>query len=179
MLIMIPYSLDELVAMGQFMVDAKRRGKPFWRTFWMGGAMEDGSDDASRGFTGTPRSMAREMSLGVTLPWPLLAGSIIGVWLMFTRLVFDSTGAMANSDHLMGSLIITFAVMALAEVGRPLRFANIAFGIWLVVAPWLLEGVGNTWAVVNSIASGLLVILLSVPGGPIKYRYGNWNRYII
>jgi nucleoside-diphosphate-sugar epimerase/uncharacterized membrane protein len=179
MLIMIPYSLDELVAMGQFMVDAKRRGKPFWRTFWMGGAMEGGSDDASRGFTGSPRSMAREMSLGVTLPWTLVVSSIIGVWLMFTRLVFDSTGAMANSDHLMGALIVTVAVMALGEVGRPLRFINIAFGVWLLLAPWILEGTGSTWAIVNSLVSGLAVILLSIPRGPIKYRYGSWNRYIV
>ncbi len=179
MLIMIPYSLDELVAMGQFMVDAKRRGKPFWRTFWMGGAMEDGSKDRSKGFAGTPRTMAREMSLGVSLPWGLIASSVIGVWLMFTRLAFGSSGAMANSDHLMGALIVTVAVMAFAEVARPLRFINIVFGAWLIVAPWLLGGVGNTWAVVNSIACGALIILLSLPRGPVKYRYASWNRYVI
>ena len=39
MLLMSPYSLDEFVAMGQFLVDARRKGKPFWRTFWMGDAM--------------------------------------------------------------------------------------------------------------------------------------------
>src|SRR3546814_13944325 len=31
MLIMIPYSLDELVAMGQFLILNTRRGRPFWR----------------------------------------------------------------------------------------------------------------------------------------------------
>lgn len=179
MLIMIPYSLDELVAMGQFMVDAKRRGKPFWRTFWMGGAMEGGRDDQSKGFTGMPRRMGHEMSLGVTLPWALIASSVIGIWLMFTRLVFDSSGAMANSDHLMGALIVTFAVMAFAEVGRSLRFINIALGAWLVVAPWFLDGAGSGWAVANGVLSGLLVIALSIPRGPIKYRYGSWDRYIV
>lgn len=179
MLIMIPYSLDELVAMGQFMVDAKRRGKPFWRTFWMGGAMDGGSDDHSKGYTGTPRQMGREMSLGVTLPWPLIASSLIGLWLMFTRLVFDNSGAMANSDHLVGALIVTISVMAFAEVGRSLRFINIAFGGWLVIAPWILEGAGGDWAVANGVLSGLVVIALSIPRGPIRYRYGSWNRYII
>ncbi|HEX6928296.1 MAG TPA: vitamin K epoxide reductase family protein [Gammaproteobacteria bacterium] len=179
MLVMIPYSLDELVAMGQFMLDARRRGKPFWRTFWMGGAMEGGSDDRSEGFTGTPRVMGREMSFGVTLPWTLVLSALIGAWLMFTRLVFNSSGAMANSDHLAGALIVTVAVMAFAEVGRALRFVNIALGAWLVIAPWMLEGAGNNWAVVNSVASGLLVILLSLPRGDIKHRYGGWDRYIV
>ena len=49
MALMIPFSLDEFVAMGQFLVDARRKGKPFWRTFWTGGAMEGGSDDHARG----------------------------------------------------------------------------------------------------------------------------------
>jgi len=179
MLIMIPYSLDELVATGQFLVDARRRRKPFWRTFWTGGAMEGGSDDRTPGFAGAPGEIAREFFLGVMLPWPLVVSALIGIWLMFTRLVFGTSGAMANSDHLVGALIVTVAVIAFAEVGRALRFVNIAFGAWLIVAPWLLEGAGNTWAVINSIACGLLIIVLSLPRGRIKYRYGSWDRYIV
>lgn len=36
--------------------------------------------------------------------------------------------------------------MAAAEVARPLRFANIAFGQWLVAAPWWLDGAGSALA---------------------------------
>ncbi len=36
MLIMIPLTLDEVVAMMQFLVKRVKSGKPFWRTFWMG-----------------------------------------------------------------------------------------------------------------------------------------------
>lgn len=179
MLIMIPYSLDEFVAMGQFLLDARRRGKSLWRSFWMGGAMEGGNEDTSQGFAGNPRTMVREMVQGVSLSWPLLVSSLIGVWLMFTRLLFDSGGAMANSDHLVGSLIVTIAIIALAEVARALRFINVLFGAWLLAAPWLLEGAGGTWATVNSAVCGLLVILLSVPRGPIHYSYAGWNRYIV
>jgi hypothetical protein len=57
---------------------------------------------------------------------------------MFSRLVFGTAGAVANSDHLVGALVITLAVCAMAEVARPLRFINILFGLWLIVAPWLL-----------------------------------------
>ena len=55
MALMIPYSLDEFVAMGQFLLDAKRKGKPFWRTFWMGDAMDGGVEDTSKGLLGTRR----------------------------------------------------------------------------------------------------------------------------
>src|SRR3546814_7593113 len=34
MLIMIPFALDEVIAMGQFLAWAKRRGKPLIRTFF-------------------------------------------------------------------------------------------------------------------------------------------------
>ena len=50
MLIMIPYSLDELVAMGQFLVLNTRRGRPFWRSFFRGDALPGGSKDSHPGF---------------------------------------------------------------------------------------------------------------------------------
>lgn len=37
MLVMIPLTLDEVVAMGQFMLRSVRAGRPFWRTFFQGG----------------------------------------------------------------------------------------------------------------------------------------------
>ncbi|HEX7028198.1 MAG TPA: vitamin K epoxide reductase family protein, partial [Gammaproteobacteria bacterium] len=150
MLIMIPYALDELVAMGQFMLDKRRHGKPFWRNFWLGGALEvqgeskGGREDHSQGFTGSPQRMAKEMGRGVSLSWPLVFSALIGVWLMFTRLTYGNEGAMADSDHLVGALIVTVAVIALAEVARALRFINVLLGAWLIAAPWLLDGAGGT-----------------------------------
>jgi hypothetical protein len=44
---------------------------------------------------------------------------------MFSRLVFGSIPPLANSDHLVGALVITVAVIAMAEVGRALRFLNL------------------------------------------------------
>jgi hypothetical protein len=36
MLVMIPFTVDEVVAMGQFLVQSASEGKPLWRTFWVG-----------------------------------------------------------------------------------------------------------------------------------------------
>jgi uncharacterized membrane protein len=178
MLVMIPYALDELVAMGQFAMDAKRKNKPLWRVFWMGGAMDGGTEDKSQEFRGSYRDMVAQMVAGTTLPWTLVISSVLGIWLMFTRLTFDATGSMANSDHLVGSLVVTFSIMAMAEVGRTLRFANILFGLWLVAAPWFLEGVSSGMATWNSVVVGILLVLLAIPKGAIRYRYAGWNRYI-
>lgn len=34
--------------------------------------------------------------------------------LMFTRLIYGTSGSMANSDHLVGALAVTVAVIAMA-----------------------------------------------------------------
>lgn len=52
---------------------------------------------------------------------------------------------MANSEHLMGALTVTVAVIATVEVARLLRFINAAFGAWLVAAPFLLTRAVLRW----------------------------------
>ncbi|MHB1282228.1 MAG: SPW repeat domain-containing protein, partial [Acidithiobacillus sp.] len=179
MAVMIPYSLNEFVAMGQFLAWSRKQGKPFWRTFWTGDAMDGGSDDTSKGLVGTPREQIAQATRGVTYPWTLLLSIAIGVWLTFTRLAFDSSGAMADSDHLIGLLVVTFAIIALAEVGRAVRFINIPFGAWLIVAPWLLDGIASPLATWNGVICGVLLIGLAIPRGKIKNSYAGWNRYIV
>ena len=77
------------------------------------------------------------------------------------------------------ALIITVAVIAMAEVARPLRFLNVGFGLWLLAAPWLLEGASVTasWA---GVLIGLAVIALSLPRGKLsKEHYGSWDRAVV
>ncbi len=175
MLIMIPYSLDELVAMGQFLVQSHRRGEPFWRTFFMGGADPSGGHDDKPGF-GAPLAVAIASAVrGVTVPWTLVASAILGGWLIFTRLIFGTVPPMADSDHLVGALIITVAVIAMAEVARALRFINGVFGLWLIAAPWLLSGVGPL-ASGASVVVGVAVIALNLPRGRrSNEHYGGWD----
>lgn len=178
MLIMIPFALDELIAMGQFLLWSWREGKSFLATFFMGDAMSDSkkvkSDDLA-----SPNAAFIDMIRGVTFPSTLLVSTAIGIILMFTRVLFGTTGQMANSDHLMGSLTITVAVIAMAEVARPLRFINVFFGIWLMAAPWLLQG-ASVFASWGGVIIGVVLILLSLPRGKrSRDHYGSWDYYII
>jgi hypothetical protein len=116
---------------------------------------------------------------GLTIPWTLLACSVLGIALMFSRVLFGSVPPLADSDHMMGAMILTFSVMATAEVGRLLRFANLGFGAWLVAAPWLLDSGGSSGAW-PGVVIGLAVIGLSLPRGTRSAEhYGRWDRLVL
>jgi len=176
MLIMISLTLDEVVAMLQFLVQARREGQDLWKVFWSGGALREASEAGT--ITVHPDVMhPMAMFWGVSLPWNLLVGAALGLWLMFAPSTLGSTGKAAHSDHLIGALILTVAVIALAEVGRVARFVNVFFGAWIIAAPWLLGG-ATTAARWNDMIAGSLVILLSFQRGPIIEQYGDFQRYI-
>lgn len=108
----------------------------------MGGTIEAESDDQRTPAFDAPLAQRwKAMWWGVNVPWNLLVSAGIGLWLMFAPAILGNGARVADSDHLVGALITPFAVIAMAEVARPLRLLNIAFGSWLVVAPWLLSGV--------------------------------------
>jgi len=180
MVIMIPYSLDELVAMGQFLVQDHRRGGRFWRTFFRGGASPGSGRDQQPGWDAPlVQSIGSALRGGVNLPWTLVVCAVLGLALMFTRLIFGTQPPMSHSDHLVGALIVTVSVMAFAEVGRPLRFVNVAFGLWLIAAPWFLEG-ESLVASLTGVVVGLAVVALSLPRGRRgREHFGNWDRFIV
>ena len=180
MLIMIPYSLDELVAMGQFLVLNTRRGRPFWRSFFRGDALPGGSKDSHPGFDASLAAIGKSAARGVTIPWNLAISVLIGAFLMFSRLVLGNVPPLADSDHLVGALVITVSVIAMGEVARPLRFLNVAFGAWLIVAPWLMDGGASTVGNIVGTILGALLIALSLPRGHRSdEHYGSWDRFVV
>ena len=123
--------------------------------------------------------MFGQAARGVTFPPALLASVAIGIWLTFTRLTFGSTGNMTNSDHLVGLLVVTFSIIAFAEVTRSVRFLNVPAGLWLIAAPWLLDGSASPLASWSSVIAGLLIVGFAIPRGSIRNSYGGWNVYVV
>lgn len=174
MTLMIPYTLDELVAMGQFLGQAHRRGEPVLRLFFVGGASPGSQRDRRPGFDSALSDAMASALRGVQWPWTLVACVGVGIALMFTRLLFGTIPPLADSDHLIGALVIVVAVAALAEVARLLRWINVGFGAWLVIAPWVLSG-GNSAAAAFGAVAGLALIGLSLPRGwRSREHYGSW-----
>jgi hypothetical protein len=176
---MIPLTLDEGVAMGQYMWRSLKAGESVIRTFLMGGPDPAARPDDRPGFEAPLGTQVEDAVRGVTVPWTLAVSALIGVWLMFTPLVFGTLGAMADSDHISGGMIVTIAIVAMAEVGRPLRFLNVLFGLWLAAAAWVLDA-PSALAMLNGILCGLAIIALSLPRGKrSREHYGTWDRFVV
>lgn len=193
MLIMIAPAIDEVVAMGQFLLAARRKGRPLWRTFWIGGTLEGDQTSPPRrsasakageregGSKHQHQSMWARILAAMDLtsvPWTLVASVALGVWVMASPAVFGTAGAAANSNYLTGALIVTWAVIAFGQIARPVRLLNVLMGAWLLVAAWWLAGHADVsrW---NDTIGGALLIALSIRRGRIEERFGAWNRYLI
>ncbi|NZA27089.1 NAD-dependent epimerase/dehydratase family protein [Luteimonas sp. SJ-92] len=183
MLLQIPYSLDELIATGQFLRRRRRAGRSLLQVFFTGDTDEgDAATERSAAEAGEfdkgPLQVLRETLGGNVAPrWNLLACAAIGVWLMCTRLTVGAEGTMADADHLIGALAITAAVIAFAEVARPVRLFNVLLGAALLVVPFVADaGPASLW---SSLVCGVALIALSLPRGPVRLRYGDWNRLLV
>ncbi len=186
MLLQIAYSANELVATGQFLARRRRAGRPWLRIFFTGDTdvhqRRPGETPAApslrRDFERSPARILRDMwREGVTPPWTLVACALIGIWQMFTRMTLGTEGDMANADHLIGSLAVTVSVIAWAEVARAVRYLNVALGVALLITPFVHQP-GDA-ATVASFVAGVLLIAAALPRGPVRARYGSWERLIV
>jgi hypothetical protein len=178
MLIQIPYSLDELLATLQFLRRRRAVGRRLLRVLVFGDIDEGRSPGAGDPLDKSLPTLAKEMVAGgVSLPWNLALCTLLGIWLMFTRLTLGAQGAVADLDHAIGALVLTTTAIACAEVARPVRLLNGLWAVVLAVASLFLEATLLQQMVSIALAMGLL--LLSIPRGRIRSRYGDWNRHIL
>ena len=178
--VLIPYSIDEVLATCQYLLRAHRAGLPFWHTLLRGGpALGEGCDpagDLDAPFLVVVRDF---VSGGVTFPWTLAASVALGTWLMCTPLVVGAEPPLYWSDHVTGCLVITIAVTAMAEVVRPLRFLNVLLGLWVMASPFILGSTTTAPLVADIIVGGLLALLSLPRGRRSDEHYGGWDRFIV
>lgn len=178
MLIQIPYSLDELLATLQFMRRRVRAGRSWLRVFLFGDTDEGAPARSNDPFDAGPTAVLKDMwTGGVSLPWNLAFAGLIGLLLLFSRLTIAAAPGLANAHHLIGFLALTVVSLAAAEVARPLRYLNLPLGVALIGVPFIYDG--DKTAVVFSLVAGLLLGALSLRSGPIRERYGAWNKLLV
>ena len=177
-------SLDEILASCQFLRGRARAGQPLLRVLHKGDTDEAAvkpegtATPPAHAFVRSPAEIMRDMiGGGVNLPWNLAAAALIGVWLMCTRLTLGAQGAMANADHIIGSMAVTLPVIACAEVARPVRFLNIPLGVALGVTPFVFDA--SVLQTVASFVCGIGLIATSFRRGPVRERYAGWNHCIV
>ena len=181
-LVQIPYSLDELLATVQFLRRRAHAGQSWLRVLFNGGTDEmpkaSAPGSTTDEFDQSPGAvMKRMLGGGVSLPWNLALAALIGLSLLFTRIALGADGSLANAHHVIGSLVLTVVSIAAAEVARPVRYLNVLLGAALMATPFMWSA--DIMTTVVSLFLGVALVVLSIRRGPIKERYGNWNRLMI
>lgn len=114
---------------------------------------------------------------GVSLPWNLWAAVAVGAWLMFTRITLGTDGAMANAEHLVGAVALTVLSVAAAEPARAARLLLVPLAAGLLAAALSLGE--DPFAMAVDAVAAVALAALGVRRGPIRARYGKWDRMII
>ena len=181
-LIQIPYSLDELLATLQFLRRRAKAGQNWLHILFVGDTdeMPKRTDDDIRTdeFDQPPGAVIKHMfGGGVSLTWNLALIGLISLALLFTRPMLGVDGNLANAHQVIGWLVLTITSIAAAEVARPVRYVNVLLGAALMLTPFVWSA-GISTNVVGVIL-GAALIALSIRRGPIRERYGEWNRLIV
>lgn len=176
--IMIPFTIDEMLATIQLMRHESKRGKALWTIFWFGGSMEGGYNEK----TPEPALLLKKTGKVImmdffTKPWNLFISAAVGLAIMTAPAYIEYTKKIANNNYVIGALIITFSVIATSEVARPVRFLNMFLGLWMIASPWIL-GSAQTEAILASVTTGAVLIPLSIPKGKVKDRRGDYDNHI-
>ncbi len=178
MLIMIALTVDEMVAVCQYLFSVFQNRGPLWKIFWKGGTYPEGPlDTRSPPINALWKKNIEAMCWGVNIPWNLIIAFFLGGLLMFSPSYLNITPIEADSNHIVGALVATFSIIAMAETFRAIRFLNILFALWVIAFNLILIKTPNDQPVFH-IFWGILLILASIPRGKIFQTYGTWNRFI-
>lgn len=87
----------------------------------------------------------------------------LGIWLCISpwALRFDLQATAMHAAVVTGFLLILVEAVTLSVFRAWEEWLNVAFGIWLVAAPWIL-GVTGTVVAANFVVVGLLVLALAL-----------------
>lgn len=178
MLIMLALTVDEVLAVCQYLRRIKREGKPFWKVFFKGSEYtEDSVDTRAPTFDESPWQIIRGMFWGVRVPWNLFITALLGGWLLFCNNILGFHGILADTTDVCGALIVVFSIISWAEVIRPVRLLNIIIAIAFGITPWVLPG-GTPFLQWHAGVIAAIVLILSIRKGPVREKYGAWDKRI-
>lgn len=107
--------------------------------------------------------------------WAQAINMVLGIWVMASPAVLHYNQTVSNNNHIVGPLIITFAVVALWDINRNVRFVNVLLGVWLIASVFILPAQSYTSMLSNGVA-GLAIVLFSLVKRKTNDAYGGGWR---
>ncbi|HYG38319.1 MAG TPA: hypothetical protein VD908_06865 [Cytophagales bacterium] len=107
--------------------------------------------------------------------WAQILNVLNGILLMTLPWLLKLDKGASNNYHIVGPLIAMFALTAIFECTRNVRWFNIPLGGWLVISPLFLN-YNTTLDVLSTVLIGVLVVALSLVRGKLKHQFaGGWR----
>jgi short-subunit dehydrogenase len=103
--------------------------------------------------------------------WTAIISTLIGIWIMLSPELFHFENPAADNHFIVGPIIVTAAVIAIWKVNRSVRYFFFIAGLWLMLSPLVL-GYTMSEAFLNSVGSGILLIVFSNMKGKIDHSLG-------
>ena len=104
---------------------------------------------------------------------PHAIAGCVGIWLMAAPAVLGFGGAAATNAQIVGPLIATFGMVALAESTRGVRWVNVALGGWMMLSALVFTAPAPARAA--ALTAGAAVVGLSLMRGALHNKYaGGW-----
>ncbi len=112
--------------------------------------------------------------------WARLINLALGIWLMAASSVLRYGEPARTNDYIVGPIAATFAIIAISEATRGVRWVNALLGVWLVLAPWVL-GYDSAWLILHSSVIGIAMWIVTAVRGTITQDFGGgwsilWRR---
>jgi uncharacterized membrane protein len=179
MLIMLTLTVDEVVAVTQYLSQSVKEGKSFWKTLFYGSQYEqDENDVRTPPLDGSVFHFCTAMLWGVTFPWNCALCALIGIAFLFVNPFLGFEGVVSNSAVVMSALIGVISIISFAEVARALRYFNLLLALWLIVGSFALTGASLMTGIVGLVVGGAVIALSLLKGPKIQEKYGSWNSWI-
>ncbi|HEX8010396.1 MAG TPA: SPW repeat protein [Casimicrobiaceae bacterium] len=96
--------------------------------------------------------------------WQDPVNLILGIWMIVSPWALQHQGEMPPTWNavVLGILIAAAALIALFKVMAWEEWINVAFGVWLLISPWVLGFSGLAIAMWNAVIVGIVVAVLAL-----------------
>ena len=108
--------------------------------------------------------------------WQDPVNLVLGVWMIVSPWVlrYQAETTPTGNAVILGVLIAIAALIALFRVMAWEEWVNVAFGVWLLVSPWILGFSGIAAAMTNAVIVGIVVAALALWALGTDKDIGGW-----